>query len=118
VSGLRAFVLAASVVLFLLCVLGVLASAGDPSAASAAWTGILVFGAVAVLVVLERQRYRSAAAERGGPPPGPGGGEEPDGRLEARFRPTDERFVDPPSGRRMRVWVDPASGERRYVAEG
>lgn len=30
---------------------------------------------------------------------------------------TDEVFVDPTSGRRMRVWVDPRDGERHYVAE-
>jgi hypothetical protein len=31
---------------------------------------------------------------------------------------TSEVFIDPTSGHRMRVVVDPASGERRYVAEG
>jgi len=30
---------------------------------------------------------------------------------------TDEVFVDPTSGRRMRVWVDPGDGQRHYVAE-
>ena len=30
---------------------------------------------------------------------------------------TDEVFVDPTSGRRMRVWVDPRDGERHYVAD-
>jgi hypothetical protein len=30
---------------------------------------------------------------------------------------TDEVFVDPTTGRRMRVWLDPAGGARRYVAE-
>ena len=30
---------------------------------------------------------------------------------------TDEVFVDPSTNRRMRVWVDPADGQRHYVAE-
>lgn len=31
--------------------------------------------------------------------------------------PTTERFVDPSTDRVMRVWLDPASGARHYVAE-
>ena len=34
--------------------------------------------------------------------------------LEARFRRTDEVFEDPTTQRRVRVWLDAASGERRY----
>ena len=30
---------------------------------------------------------------------------------------TDELFVDPTTERRMRVWVDPVDGSRRYVPE-
>jgi hypothetical protein len=70
-----------------------------------------------VVVALERSRYRSETAERSNASPGPGGG-EPAGALEARFRATSEMFIDPTSGHRMRVLVDPATGERRYVAEG
>ena len=66
-------------------------------------------------VLLERTRYRSLHAERTGYGYGPGGGEV--GRPDGRFRPTDERFVDPTTGVPMRVWVDPATGDRRYVAE-
>ena len=40
-----------------------------------------------------------------------------DALLEPRFRPTDEVFIDPTSGRKMRVWLDPRSGERRYRAD-
>ena len=29
-------------------------------------------------------------------------------------RPTDEVFTDPATGRSMRVWYDPATGEREY----
>jgi hypothetical protein len=67
-------------------------------------------------VILERTRYRSLSAERSGDGHGPGGGELR--RPEPRFRATDERFVDPTTGVPMRVYVDPASGERRYVPEG
>jgi hypothetical protein len=73
---------------------------------------------VIVAVLLERQRYRSSAAELGAEAPGPGGGEPLDGGLESRFRPTSEQFVDPTTRQRMRVWLDPASGERRYRADG
>ena len=41
-----------------------------------------------------------------------------DEKLEPRFTPTTERFVDPTTGLAMRVYVDAASGERRYRAEG
>jgi hypothetical protein len=37
---------------------------------------------------------------------------------DARFRPSSERFIDPESGRMTTVWVDPATGERRYVMDG
>lgn len=30
---------------------------------------------------------------------------------------TDEQFVDPTTGRRMRVWIDPVDGERHYVVD-
>lgn len=74
-------------------------------------------GAVLVAaVLLEHTRYRSLAAERSGDPHGPGGG-EPAG-PDSRFRPTDERFVDPTTGVSMRVFVDTGTGERRYVPEG
>ncbi len=73
--------------------------------------------AIVVAVVVERERYRSEAADQPFEPIGPGGG-EPRGAIEARFRPTDELFVDPTTQHTMRVHVDPRTGERRYVAEG
>ena len=77
----------------------------------------IVAGAVVlVAVILERSRYRSEAAERSDATPGPGGGEP--SAPGAPFRPTDEVFVDPTSGQRLRVYLDPATGERRYHAEG
>jgi hypothetical protein len=81
------------------------------------WT-VAVGAFLVVVPLIERQRYRSEAAEKARDTPGPGGGEAPGGAIEPRFRPTAEVFVDPTSGHRMRVLVDPHTGERRYVAEG
>ena len=67
-------------------------------------------------VILERTRYRSLSAERTGDGHGPGGGET--GRPDGRFRPTEERFLDPATSVPMRVWLDPVTGEQRYVPEG
>ena len=40
------------------------------------------------------------------------------GRTPAgNWRATDEKFVDPESGTLVTVWVDPATGERRYVSD-
>ena len=76
--------------------------------------GLVIVGGIA----LERSRYRSGHAETRSAEPGPGGGEPLDQPLEPRFSPTTERFVDPTTGLAMRVYVDAASGERRYRAEG
>jgi hypothetical protein len=76
----------------------------------------ILFGAgLMIVAVLQRSRYRSEAAERGNVDPGPGGGET--GQIDHRFVPTDERFIDPSSGRTMRVFLDSRTGERRYRAE-
>jgi hypothetical protein len=78
---------------------------------------LLVVGGVLIVVPLfERMRYRAMAVDRSNPIVGPGGG-EPLGAIDPRFEPTDEVFVDPTSERRMRVLIDPRSGERRYRAE-
>ena len=99
--------------LVLLSGLGLIALGGS-AALSGLW---LVIGGAVVLVALaiERNRYRSEAAERTFESTGPGGG-EPTTQLDPRFRRTDETFVDPTTGIRMRVFVD-NSGDRRYVAE-
>ena len=104
---------AAVATLILLSGLGLIALGGS-TAISGLWA---VIGGAVILVALaiERNRYRSEAAERSFESTGPGGG-EPSGRLDPRFRRTDETFVDPTTGVRMRVFVDSA-GERRYVAE-
>jgi len=79
---------------------------------------VTAFIGVAGIVVLafERMRYRSTTAEIPTSPGSPGG-EAPGEALEARFRPTSEVFVDPSSGKTMRVFSDPATGERRYQVD-
>jgi len=32
-------------------------------------------------------------------------------------QPTDEAFIDPETGKRMRVWYNPTTGQREYRAE-
>ncbi len=70
-----------------------------------------------VSIGLERIRYRSAAAEVPATV-GPPGGEPGGTALDSRFQPTNEVFVDPTSGTRMRVFLDRDTGERRYQPEG
>ena len=92
---------------------------GIVGVAVGAWPGglwAMTIGVVAILaVVLERNRYRSEASERSPNGSGPGGGEST--VPGAPFRPTDEIFVDPTTGHRLRVYLDPSTGERRYFAE-
>lgn len=59
---------------------------------------IVVVGIVAAL--LRWDRYRSSRAAAGG-----------------SAQPTDEVFADPATGKPMRVWYDPATGEREYRPE-
>ena len=97
----------------LLMVGGLVAAVGwrAPDGLWAAVTGAVVL----VAVILERTRYRSESAEPTSERPGPGGGEH--AMPAAPFRPTDEVFLDPTSGKRLRVYLNPATGERRYFAE-
>lgn len=93
------------------------AAATGPGGDLAAALTLFIPGALIIVgVMLERTRYRSLAAEKSGDAHGPGGGET--GRPDGRFRPTEERFLDPTTGVPLRVWVDPATGEQRYVPEG
>jgi hypothetical protein len=90
-------------------------SAGGAAAISGLWS--LGFGAaIMIATVLQRARYRSLAADRTNSAPGPGGGEIDN--VDPRFAPTNEVFTDPTSHLVMRVYVDPRTGERRYLAEG
>jgi hypothetical protein len=101
---------------------GVLFLLGGIALAAAAGPGGDLFSALFLFVpglvmiaavVLERTRYRSLHAEGSGDAHGPGGGEPHP--PEPRFRPTEEQFLDPTTGVPLRVWVDPATGDRRYV---
>ena len=95
--------------------LGVVADGG---AGDVTGLWLVLIGMVLIVVaIVERFRYRSEVADRSGLPVGPGGGEPTGESLETRFRRTDEVFVDPTSDRRMRVWLDRDTGERRYRAE-
>ena len=97
--------------------LGLIAIEGSDAAPAGVWA-VVVGLVLIVAAILERLRYRSESADLSGLPIGPGGGEPSGEALEPRFQRTDEAFVDPTSGRQMRVWLDPQSGERRYRAEG
>jgi len=112
----RLFVLVAGVVIAILGIY-LIALPGGPGTVVGIYT---VLGGLALIVgaLIERIRYRSDATDRDGTPAGQAGGEPPGTALDARFRRTDEIFVDPTSGERMRVWLDPSDGERRYVSEG
>jgi hypothetical protein len=88
-----------------------------PDAALAGLWAVAIGGFLMIVAVLERTRYRSQAAEQANDPIGPGGGETT-GPVDPRFQPTDEVFLDPTTGLKMRVLVDGRTGERRYVAEG
>jgi hypothetical protein len=86
-------------------------SVGEPAGL---WA-IAVGGGGIIAVAMERSRYRSQTAERTLDTPGPGGGDP--AAPGPPFHPTDERFVDPTSGQTMRVYVNSATGERRYHAD-
>jgi hypothetical protein len=59
---------------------------------------VVVIGGI-VIAVLGRDRYR--------------GNRKRAGDTSAAV-PTDEVFLDPESGQRMRVWYDASTGEREY----
>jgi len=101
-------------VILLIAGLGLIA-VGPVAGVSGFWVTI-TGAALLISLAVERNRYRSEDADRSFEPVGPGGG-EPGTDLEPRFRPTDETFVDPTSGHRMRVFLDRRTGERRYVAD-
>ncbi|AIY41589.1 hypothetical protein LT85_2431 [Collimonas arenae] len=70
---------------------------GTPGAFPLTTWGLILL----VAVLIERWRYTRRHTADEGP-----------------WQETGERFVDPESGRLMRVLYSPSSGERRYVAVG
>lgn len=61
---------------------------------------VVVAGVIVALLGWDRYRGRRDAAGGGG-----------------HAQPTDEVFVDPDTGRRMRVWYDRTTGRREYRPE-
>jgi hypothetical protein len=98
---------------------GLLALVAGPETALPGLWSVAVGLFLVAMAVIERARYRSEAAEKDNAPAGPGGGEILDVEpvIAAAFSRTDEVFVDPSSGHRMRVFINARTGERRYVAE-
>ncbi len=80
---------------------------------------ILIACAVPLAVggLREQRRYRAGRDEASLSSPYGPGGVPPSERLDPRFRATDEVFIDPSTGIRMRVYADATTGERRYRAE-
>jgi hypothetical protein len=68
-----------------------------PAAGMLAVWAVIFLGGLAV----ERWRYKKLL---GAAPPGPD------------WQATEERFVDPETGRLVTVYFQPATGERRYIA--
>jgi len=67
----------------------------------AVWVIVAVVVAVGVVVaVFGWDRYRSTGKAAGG-----------------SSQPTSEVFTDPATGKSMRVWYDPSTGEREYRPE-
>jgi hypothetical protein len=64
---------------------------------------LVIIGAAVLIVVCAAVGWDRYRPGRSGPSP--------------RAHPTDEVFIDPETGRRMRVWYDPASGAREYREE-
>ena len=85
--------------------LGLLALGGGAWALlSGALPPALVFALWGVLIVVgtlyERVRYKELERHPG-----------------AGWRATDERFIDDASGKAVTVYIEPATGERKYVAD-
>ncbi|HEY1606735.1 MAG TPA: hypothetical protein VGF77_14175 [Allosphingosinicella sp.] len=74
--------------------------AAAAAAGLAPWGSAIGCAILLVLIVVERQRYSGLAASA----------------LLEPLKPTAERFVDPETGRPVRVWTNKA-GERAYVEE-
>ena len=91
-SGWRGWALTAGVLLAI-CGIALWAAGGG-------WMLLILAAIVIVTALLEPIYGRAGPRQLGG-----------------NWRPTDERFVDPESGKLLTVWFDPATGERRYVDE-
>jgi hypothetical protein len=88
----------------LLLIAGLLLAGGGALAmlgAMPAAVGLTVWGLILIVgLLIERWRYKPLAERSPGPD----------------WTATDERFVDPETGKLVTVYYHPATGERRYVA--
>jgi hypothetical protein len=91
-SGWRGWAITAGVLLAV-CGVALWASGGG-------WM-LLIVGAVVIVSVLLEPVYGRATSRP----------------INGGWRPTDEKFVDPESGKLLTVWFDPATGDRRYVED-
>lgn len=66
------------------------------------WVILIVVIAGAIIAILGLDRYR---------------GSKKTTASNDSAEPTDEMFVDQDTGRRMRVWFNPETGEREYRPE-
>lgn len=69
-------------------------------------------------IAFEKMRYHDEDEQRPSDDPTKAGGTPPGTPLPPSYRRTDEVFTDPSTGVTMRVWFDPATGDRRYLADG
>jgi len=72
---------------------------------------VVIVGFVTALFGLDR--YRGSRKSSAGSADGAGG----PGNAGSAAQPTDEVFIDPETGRKMRVWYDQRSGQREYRPE-
>ena len=91
---LRSLVIALGVVSFLGGLIALVTGLCPPAFVAIFWGAILLLG-----TVYERFRYKPIEKVT------PGAG----------WTRTDERFIDDETGEPVTVWLDPASGERKYV---
>jgi hypothetical protein len=93
---LRASVLGLGIVLVAAAVLPLFA--GWPALVPVACTGAVLV----LVIVFEQPAYKPDEKAKPGPP----------------WQQTDERFIDPETGKQVTVYVKPETGERRYVQTG
>ena len=94
--SLRGLVLGLAGVCFLGGLWALVSGAFPPAFVGVFWGAIILRG-----TVCERLRYKTIAPQA----PGPG------------WERTTERFIDDETGKPVTVYVEPLSGERRYVQE-
>lgn len=66
------------------------------------WVLVAVVAFGIVIALLGWDRYR---------------GSRQSGSRDGAAQPTSEVFIDPDTGKRMRVWYNPTTGQREYHAE-